>query len=154
MSDIVENYAFEEFPRQALPELISRRELLSAILTKMRAESHKNRGKRVLSLAKLGEAPDEKLLQIIPVIVKNSGISVKEGFVIGQPSRSDRSYKLFPLRSPALIAFNMINGSNTLEQISMQLTKETGWEQSRSLAYVRGLFLALVVAGLSQPKDG
>jgi hypothetical protein len=154
MLETIENYDFENFPRQLLPEMVSRRELFSAILTKMKAESHKNRGQRVLSLSELGQAPDEKLSSMIPLITKNSTISIKDGFVIGEPPRSDRTYKLFPLSSPALTAFNLINGSNSIDKISLQLAHETGWEQSQSFAYVRGLFLTLVVAGLCRPKDG
>jgi hypothetical protein len=154
MSATIENYAFENFPRSPLPEMVSRRELFSAILTKMAAETHKNHGQSVLKLSELGEWPDEKIAALIPVITPNSRISIKDGFVIGQPPRSDRSYKLFPLRSPALTAFNLINGLNTLEQVSVQLANETGWERPLCFAYSRGLFLALVVAGLSLPKDG
>jgi hypothetical protein len=154
MPELIENYAFDDFPRQPLPEMVSRRELFSAILTKLRVESSKNQGRRVLSLSDLGEAPDDKLSPMIPVMVNNSSISIKDEFVLGSPPRSDMAYKLFPLHSPALTAFNLINGSNSLQQISEQLAKQTGWEQARCFAYTRGLFLTLVVAGLCLPKNG
>jgi hypothetical protein len=153
MPNPIENYAFENFPRQPLPENISRRELFGAFLTMVKVESQRSHGKKVLILSELGEWPDERLAPLVPVMARNSTILMKDGFVIGKPPRSDRSDKLFPLDSPALTAFKLINGLNTLEQISQRLAEQTGWEHSHSFAYVRGLFLVLVEAGLSHPKD-
>ncbi len=154
MSEIIKNYDFENYPRQPLPEMISRRDLLSALVTKIKVESRKNQGQRVLNLSELGNLSDEKLAPLIPMVLENSIISVKDDFVIGQPPGSAISHQLFPVHSPAMTAFDLINGFNTLEQISTRLANETGWANPRCFAYTRGLFLALVVAGLCRPKEG
>jgi hypothetical protein len=78
---------------------------------------------------------------------------MKEGYVTGKSPNSERSYKLFPVQSQALTVFNLFNGSTNIKDISLRLSEQTNWEPSRCFAYVRGVFLALVVAGLSHPKD-
>jgi len=148
-----EEYIFENVPRKPLPRPFARSKLLAAFADELTAQSQKAAGKRVLQLSDLGTCPDEELRPMIPIMLPKSKISIKDGFVIGASSMTGKSYRLFPIASPALTAFNLINGFNTLEQISQRLEQETGWEAARSFAYTRGLFLSLVVGGLCMPKE-
>jgi hypothetical protein len=58
---------------------------------------------------------------------------------------------LFLLDSPALLAFNLLNGQNSLAEVSRQVTDKQAWTKQRGFAYVRGLFLTLVQYGLCMP---
>ena len=145
--------AFENFPHKPLPIPISRRKMIPALADEFVAQSQKSGGKRVVSLADLGACADEELKTIIPLMQRGNKITVREGSVFGESQLTGKSYRLFTVPSPALSAFNLMNGYNTLEQIASALEKETGWESVRAFAFARGVFLSLVVAGLCAPKE-
>ena len=144
---------FENVPRKSLPIPVARSKLLSALVNEMTASREKMDGKRVVQLSELGKYSDEELKQIIPLILPKSRISLKDGYVIGKSAMTGESFRLFSIPSPALTVFNMINGINTIDTISQMLARETGWEMNHSLAFARGVFLSLVVAGLCIPKE-
>ena len=148
-----DEFAFEKMPRKPLSIPISRSKLLYAISDEFTAQSQKSDGKRVVQLSDLGNCPDEELKSIIPAILPKSRISIRDGFIYGESSMTGKSYRLFPIGSKALTVFNMFNGINTIDTISQTLSQQTGWAEDRSFAYTRGVFLSLVVAGLSMPKE-
>lgn len=148
-----DEFPFEEIPRKALPIPIARSKLLSAISVELSTESQKTEGKKVMRLSDLGSCPDQELKPVIPTVLPESKIMIKGGDVYGESPVTGKSYRLFALDSCALTVFNLFNGSTTLETISKTLAQETGWTQERSFAYTRGVFLALVAAGLCTPKE-
>jgi hypothetical protein len=148
------DYAFDKVPRGPLRMTVTRRQFLPAMVTEFLAWSEKDSGKNAFKLADLGTFSDGQLAAVVPVITAGSRISVKDNFVWGQPPKAQRTRRLFPVRSPAAAAFNQFNGERRLDACARNLAQATGWNSERSFAYVRGLFLCLVLVGLSHPRDG
>ncbi len=147
-----DRFAFEEFPRDDITFQFSRREFWSVIVGNVAALHKKGQGTPAYSLANLGSWPDERLVPLMPFVVPGCCIAMHDGFIWGQPSATRPPVKLFPDDSPALSAFNLFNGTVTLGGVSYHLKEITGWDEQRSFAYVRGLFLSLVLAGICQPR--
>ena len=151
MPEVAEKYAFEKFPRRPLVSGVTRRRLWSALTTEFLVYSGQGRGGTAYKLADLGELPDEQLAEVVPEVVPGCEIAVRGGFAWGRPPSARRPIELFPLDSPALTAFNSFNGLTPLGEASVRLAQASGWDEARSLAYVRGLFLCLVMAGICRP---
>ncbi len=145
--------AFEQVPRADLTLRVSRRRLWSAIKAELLANRGLVRGIPALKLSELGRLPDDELAQIIPGVAPGCGISVRDQFVWGQLPGNEPPTRLFPLGSPALMAFNLFNGQTPLGEVAEQLAVRLGegWDAARAFALARGLFLALVVAGICRP---
>ncbi len=154
MSDTADRFAFETFPRGTLAMHLSRRKFWSALTNELLVYASQGEGRKAYKLADLGNWSDQQLAEIIPVIVTGCEISVKEGFVWGKPPGSRSVYQLFPLGSPAVSVFNRINGQICLDENAQNLVQETNWDATRAFAYVRGVFLWLVLAGVCIPKGG
>lgn len=144
-------FDFENYPRKRLQFGLTRRQLWTNLLHSTNVQVAKAEGGRAFELADLGELPDNRLAIFIPQVIPGTTITANEGFVWGQLANSERVIQLFPLDLPALTAFNAFNGQNTLLDASEILQAQTTWEQDRCFAYVRGLFLSLVVHGICQP---
>jgi hypothetical protein len=151
MPEAAEKYAFEKFPRRPLVSGVTRRRLWSALTTEFLVYSGKGRGGTACKLADLGELPDEQLAEVVPEVVPGCEIAVRGGFAWGRPPLAGRPIELFPLDSPALTAFNLFNGLTPLGEAGVRLAQASGWDEARSFAYVRGLFLCLVMAGICRP---
>jgi len=147
-----ERFDFEKVPYQKLDFCLTRRQLWSSLSTNLQVYSGKGEGGSAYKLADLGDLPPEKLGAVIPEIVPGCEITVSEGFVWGKPPAKEQAFKLFPLASPALTAFNLFNGENALLEISRRLSECSEWDMVHSFAYVRGLFLCLVLIGVSLPR--
>lgn len=152
MSKNPEHYPFEKFPRRNLSFEIPRGRFLSAILEEVLAYQKSDDGEEVHKLTQLGTWSDDQLSYIIPVVRPGANITISAGFVVGSSPGKNERIQLFPLDSPALSVFNMFNGYTPLGEAAKVLVDELDWESSRSMAYTRGLFLAMVVVGICQPK--
>lgn len=146
-------FAFDQFPRGKLSFRMTRREFWSTMVTGLKAISDKSDGVEPYSLANLGIWSNEQLAAVIPVMLPGCQISVDEGCIWGRSPSQTAPVCLFPEESPALTAFNQFNGFTSLKQASAVLQETTGWDQQRSFAYVRGLFLTLVLEGLCYPQN-
>ena len=143
---------FESFPRRALPLGVKRRKMLSTLYTEFMVYTGKGEGGSAMRLSELGIWPDERLEALTPVIISGAEITVKEDYVYGRPPDQKKPWSLFPLDSPALTVYNLINGMTTLLEIADALSHATGWDKDRGFAYTRGTFLYLVLAGICIPK--
>lgn len=152
MSEAMQPFEFEKFPRQPLPFGVSRRRLWSALLTEFLVYTGKGEGGSAFKLADLGAWPDEQLASVVPQIVPGTKITIQEGCVWGQPPKTENPAPLFPIDSPALGAFNCMNGSTTLREAALTLEEQIHWPSGQCFAYVRGLFLWLVYVGACLPK--
>ena len=152
MSDPAERFAFDQVPRAPLPFNVNRRRLFSSLFTEFNVYSGKNEGGTAYKLTDLGIWPDEQLYMLTPAVTASCKISLSGGMVCGQPTGTAKPIQLFPIDSPALSAFNQFNGLTLLGEVSRELAKEKDWEDAHAFAYVRGLFLWLVLAGVCQPK--
>ncbi|MBN2304532.1 MAG: hypothetical protein JXQ72_08655, partial [Anaerolineae bacterium] len=144
-------FAFEEFPREPLKFPVTRRQLFSSMRTNLEVASGKAEGGTALQLADLGSAPDSALAGLMPQVLPGCTITVEQNMVFGQAPDGPRPLPLFPLDSPALQVFNLFNGQTPLAEVSRQLADMHVWPRQRSFAYVRGVFLTLVLCGLCLP---
>ena len=151
MSD--ETYSFENFPYRTLSIPIDRSKLLHSITEELSAHSQKVENRRVVKLADLGTCEKETLLPIIPQMIANSKISLKDKAVYGKSVLTGKTYRLFPISSPALAVYNLFNGTNTIERVCDTVRDAQDWTEEFTFDYVRGVFLSLVVAGLCMPKE-
>lgn len=147
-----DRFAFDQFPRANLPVHYNRRQFWSALRMGVEVTAGRTEGGVALTLSELGQWPDERIFGISPVVVPGCEITVKAEMVWGKPSSASAPVSLFPLDSPALSAFNLFNGLNTLDEVSHALAETMGWDIERAFAYARGLFLSLVMAGVCIPK--
>ncbi len=147
--------AFENFPRGQLTFRFTRRQLWSALTNEFVVSGNRQHGQAAFSLADLGEFIDEDLGPIVPVVTPGCKISVEDGFVCGLPPTVTESIQLFPIPSPALSVFNLFNGQTSLGEAADRFNGPPGedWDPARRFAFVRGLFLCLVLAGICAPKD-
>jgi len=158
MSKDSESFPFGKFPRGNLALGVSRRGFLTALKTEVLVLGGKNEGGLAFKLSELGSWSDQELSEVIPQIKPGSVIQVQDGYVLGYHPETAREkfvskpLILFPLDSPALYAYNLMNGFTTLDQVSSRLADETGWDTIQSFAYVRGLFLWLVWLGICVPR--
>ena len=144
---------FKEFPREPLPFRVTRKKMWDAILSEFIAFTAKGEGKNAGKLADLGAWSDDRLRNLTPIIIPGTEITVEDGWVCGVPSADRKKIKIFRTESPALSAFNLMNGMTNLFEIADNLSRETKWNRVECFAYVRGLFLYLVLAGIVIPKE-
>ncbi|MBI3150875.1 MAG: hypothetical protein HYZ21_01975 [Chloroflexi bacterium] len=141
-------FAFEAFPRGWLAFRITRRQFLPGLLDNIHAycadaPAH--------GLDELGTWDNEKLGSVIPKINPGVKVSVKDRQVYGQPKTFDKPLRLFATNSPALHAFNQMNGFNSLREIANSMAEENHWSCEHSFNYARGLFLWLVLCLICEP---
>jgi len=153
MSDDTDRFAFDKFPRGFLAFGVSRRQFLPTLVNDFLVSCDKTDGRPTYKLSDLGTWEDDKLAVVIPRVVKGCEISVEDGFVWGQPPKTIQPVKLFPIDSPARVAFNNINGTISIWGISEEVRLAAGWDDERSFSYVRGLFLWLVLTRVCQPVN-
>ena len=142
---------FENFPRQPLSFPVTRRQILSTISRELIVRSEREGGMTTPRLSDLGVLPDEQLRTLIPLIIPDTKIMVKEGFIWGKPPKALRDRKLIPYPSPAVTTYNQFNGLRTLQAASEALARELEWEPAKAFAYTRGVFLWLVWNGVCRP---
>ena len=147
-----ENYSFEKFPRVSLAFDVPRGRFLSAILEETFAHRKSEEGRKVYKLSQLGMWTDQQLAPVVPVVKDGVKIEINDGFVTVFPGGKREKIQLFSLESPALAVFNKFNGYTTIGKVAEALEGELNWESVFSFAYTRGVFLALVVVGVCQPK--
>jgi hypothetical protein len=154
MPEAVERPAFEMFPHRPLPVGFHRRQLWAALKIGMEVYSGMGQGGQAYRLTDLGLWADEQLAPLLPAIVPGTRITTRAGYVCAQASRASAPLQLFAMEDvPALLTFNQFNGLTPLSAVSRRLAQTMGWDEAHSFAYVRGLFLCLVVAGLGQPAS-
>jgi hypothetical protein len=160
-------YEFDQFPRGSLALKRSRRRLWSGLVRAMQIAAGESQGGRAYPLAELGNWSDAQLAGIVPVVLAGCHINVQERaessgfraessrlrFVMALPPGARQPLKLFPLDTPALAVYNRMNGQISLEANARCLEHETGWSAQRCFAYVRGLFLWLILARVCVPKE-
>lgn len=153
MSDSPNLFAFEDFPRQPLNFQVSRRRFFSSLLDYLHVSDLETTGVPAYNLPSLGVLPDEVLAQMVPEVLPECKISLKDGYVWGKTREKSQPTRLFPANSPALRIFNLFDRKNTLADASRQLALEKEWGADFCFAYVRGLFLWLVLLRVCQPKN-
>jgi hypothetical protein len=144
---------FERFPHRKISFGFGRRHFFKGFAQEILAIRDAVASRPVFSLADLGMAENEKLGDIVPVIRQEMDFLDDPEEVRCSFRSSNQTITLFKRSSPALSAFNYMNGQNTLRQIAATLAVENHWPQDESFKFVRGLFLTLVEARVCLPKN-
>lgn len=152
MTDSHKKFDFEEIPYEDLNIHVSRRGFFDALADEIHGFSEKSDGKAVFSMARLGSLTDEELADIKPAIMEGCSIFSRDGSVWAKPKGALEPVELFPMNSPTLIIFNLMNGRTSIQEISLGLMEKTGWEEDRCRATTRTFFLNLVKGGVCRPN--
>lgn len=143
---------FVNFPRRDLSFKFSRRGLLQTAALEYEVMTGKARGGTEYKLSQLGSLANEHLAQLQPRIISGSRITSHDGAVWGQPPESAQPKRLFFMELATLYAFNLMNGRNTLQAITLSLAEHMAWTPEQAFAFVRGLFLHLVQLRICLPQ--
>jgi len=152
MHESTEYAYFLNFPRRDLVFKFSRRALLQTISMEYKVVEGKARGGKEYKLAQLGSVSDTQMAYLIPHIIPDTHITTRDGSVWGQKEGSNQPKRLFLIEPATLFAFNLMNGRNTLHDISLCLAEEMHWPYDQAFAFNRGLFLHLVQLHFCVPQ--
>lgn len=149
----IKEYAFEKFPRGALPAIVNRRQFFQGIIHDLSTLRSNQNTSTSLRLADLGAMPDDQLAQVVPVFSKDCGISVNsDGYIWAKTPDDNEPTRLFPDNIPASYVIYLFDGENSLGMASELLARKTDWEKAYAFRYTRGVFLSLVMAKIMIPK--
>ncbi|MBE2196292.1 MAG: hypothetical protein IAE83_19125 [Anaerolinea sp.] len=149
----LDRYDFEHFPRGETKVLLSRRQFWLTLFNGVEVLSDKHKGLPTFGLQQLGSLPDDQIGRMCPAVQQGVKISTVDGFVCATIPDGVGMLRLFPLDSPALPAFNLFNGMTSMVAISQNLAPLVGQTETFCFAYVRGLFLVLVMRGVCAPAN-
>lgn len=149
----VDRYDFEHFPRGETKVLLSRRQFWLTLFKGVEVMSDKHNGLPTFGLQQLGSLSDADIGRMCPAVQQGVKISTAEGLVCATIPNGVGTIRLFPMKSPALSAFNQFNGQISLEAISKNTASIIGRDETFCFAYVRGLFLVLVMRGVCAPAN-
>jgi hypothetical protein len=151
MPDQGDDYA--RFPRGKLLANINRRLFFSSLVNEIRAIRPNPAAHPVHKLSDLGEASDYELAHIIPELISSCQFVTRDSMLWGQPTATQKENRLFSVDSPAFQVYHLFNGQNTILDISRIIGPKYHWDSQHAFAYVRGVFLSLVVKKLAAPKE-
>ena len=138
---------FVEFPRGRLPFNITRRQFFKSMLTEVEVRAGTRGGGDGWKLAEVGAWTDAQLSRVVPVVNPGIKIIIMNEFVFGvQPCGKPK--KLFQISSTACRIFNEFDGMANIDEIADTYARSEGWDFQYSFAYVRGVFLTLVLKGI------
>lgn len=152
MSENHEGVEFVTFPRRDLAFRLSRRDLFGWFRAEVQVNQEQAEGIPGCRLADLGNAPDEYLAQVVPIIVPGCSITVDKGQVWGQLPTEKKPVPLFATELATTHTFNLFNGYNDLGTIARLLADEMNWSEEQAFSLARGLFLHLVQARMFAPR--
>lgn len=137
-------HPFETFPRAELFNGITRRQFFQSLKVEVELFARRSEGFSAMRISALGCLSDEELYDLIPKILPNARITLKDHQVWGCPPGEQKLRFLFDQEERAVLAFNLINGRNTLYRIAQELSDQSSLPFDRAFAFTRGLFLTLV----------
>lgn len=144
---------FARFPRRKLPATINRRSFLSSLINEIRSVRPDPTAHPVYKLCDLGEASDYELAHIVPELMPGCQVVTLDGAIWVRPASTKKEERLFSEDSPAAQVLHLFNGQNTILNISRFIESQYHWDSARAFAYVRGVFLSMVVKKLAAPKE-
>ncbi len=105
-----------------------------------------------LRLDEIRDLPEEKLRQIIPVVMGQVELGYAEGNVVATIGESP-ARELFPSDSAEMEVFNRFDGSRNIDSISEELAASGARQPCDAYDAVVRLFLRLVDAGICVPAN-
>jgi hypothetical protein len=145
-------FDFENFPRGKLPLNLTRQQFFSGLINEIRVHSQTEKHP-FYRLCDLGDMSNSDLARTVPVVLPGSEVFTEEGFIWGKAAEAEDPVRLFPAVSPASYVLQQFNTENSIAAASRSLSTQIGWDKQRAFAYVRGVFLWLVLAKLYIPKE-
>jgi hypothetical protein len=141
-------------PRHDLSFSCDRRTFLPALLREAVVTLGIFKGGQGGRLSELDSLPDDRLAQLKPLVNPAYEIVVEDDCVWGRHKRTGTAFKLFSVEErESLFTFNLFDGNYTLREAGHLLSEEMGWDEARSFAHARDLFLSLVSHLVCIPKD-
>ncbi len=107
-------------------------------------------GRPQLRLKDLWECPEERLLAVRPMFVAGATVFADRDRMFGRRGRLE-PVDLYGLDEPGTFVLCRFDGRSPLAGIADELSTARGWESARAEAYVKDVFLRLVVLGLCTP---
>jgi hypothetical protein len=145
-------YEFEKFPHGQLPVRLTRRQFFSGLMDEVKAFSQTVEHP-CYRLSDLGNLPDQELAFLIPVPLPEVAFVTREGYIWGKPAPARSFLRLFPENCPASFVIRQFNAGMCIVDAARNLARETGLDKQWAFAYVRGVFLWLVLARLYVPLN-
>lgn len=153
MVEQMEKHPFEDFPRGDLNNGITRRQLLSTLLTELHLYSEKKAGLVGNKLSNLGALEDEQLKDFIPAVVSGIKISHRDDGIWTSPKEGMQAVYLFKVDPISTYTFNLMNGKNTIAEIASRLSQHQAISYERAFSIARGMFLTLVKLQVCFPTN-
>jgi hypothetical protein len=110
------------------------------------------RGKRQLRLGDLPSLTDEVVAQIVPAIVPEAMVEIRDEHVFVRLTTGG-VVSLFSCTDEDTLAFNRFDGMTTIAQASEELAESMSWSREQAFTRVRGLFLRLAGLGVCVPTN-
>jgi hypothetical protein len=130
---------------------VTRRQFFAGLMNEVRAFAREEEHP-VYRLSDLGDMPDVELARVVPAMLPGCQLAEQDGFIWGKTPGTRKGLRLFPADSPARFVMEQFDGQRSILDASRQWIERSGWEKQRALAYVRGVFLWLVLAKLYAPR--
>jgi hypothetical protein len=144
---------YVRFPRGKLPAYINRRSFFSGLVNEIRAVRPDQAAHPVYKLSDLGEASDQEIAHIVPELISGCQVFPRDGVLWGLPAATQKEERLFLEVSPAAQVLHLFNGQNSIVDISRFIGSQYHWGLPYAFAFVRGVFLSLVIKKLAAPKE-
>jgi hypothetical protein len=132
---------------------VSRREFLPALLQEALVLIGSFKGRQSFRLSEMCNLPDDRLVQVRPMVNPEHEIFMDEGRVCSRARKTGATLVLFPIEGETLAVFNLFNGSRSLGEIGRHLAGEMGWDEAEGFARAKELFLSLVNHLVCVPRD-
>ena len=124
--------------------VVSRRRAFKQIFGEMIVCFDEIRGNKHFAFSDLNQLEREKLEELIPVVNKAFEISLDENWLIGKKRDSGEKVRIFELSLDKAEAFNLINGKNTIGEISRIHSRKMNWELEQSFGFVKNMVLDFI----------
>ena len=131
---------------------MTRRQFFSGLMDEVRAYSQTS-DHPYYRLCDLGDMPNATLAFIVPVPIPGGEFFTEVEYIWGKPAQARTPIRLFPADSQASYVLHQFNSKNNISDTSRNLALQAGWDKQKAFAYVRGVFLWLVLAKLFAPAN-
>jgi|GEM_PF-2529698 len=114
------------------------------------------RGRKHCSLSELEQLECEKFEKLIPVIDQDFKLSLDGNWLVGKEHDSSEELRFLELTLDKTTAFNLINGRNTIQEITRIFSEKMKWELEQSFKYIKNMILNLVnlrLCNFANPTD-
>jgi hypothetical protein len=153
MKDKLQNISFWNYPYEDLKIKIPRRQLFTLIIKELHIFSNDEESIGSIKLSSLGSMGDKKLENLIPFINNEDKLFVQNEVILFYNKSLEEPLELCYADDLSQFVIKLINGNNSIKDISRSLSMHAGISLIQSYNYTRGLFLTLVSFGVCVPLN-